>query len=204
MVMTRSQKVMVNKIANAIANVPAPLAPRTRKVRKNKGVKRGTREEISKRAAEMAAAKKLRAIARANAIALKIGEKLNKERAKELRATARAVKLAKKANSDAVKIGERLNKERTKKVMAAAKANAAPVKIGVRLDRERAKAMAATQREAMRLNRVLKLIAKRRKSKLSNQQKAQALLNAAVMTSKNLKAKYIQVTPRGPRVKKTN
>ena len=163
-----------------------------RKVRSNKGVTRGPRPAtIEKR--KLAQAAKNAAKANKNAMkAMKI--------AKEVEAKAE-----KKLNTEAARIGRALNKRGRNTIAvkgAVPKAKGGPRKVrsnkGVMrpatAEKLLEKANKSLQQEANRLNRVLSLIKKRRS--LTRNQKDRALINAAKMSAKNLRAKYIIVQKR--------
>ena len=160
-----------------------------RKVRSNKGVMRPA--TIEKR--KLAQAAKNAAKANKNAMkAMKI--------AKEVEAKAE-----KKLNAEAARIGRALNKRGRNTIAvkgAVPKAKGGPRKVrsnkGVMrpatAEKLLEKANKSLQQEANRLNRVLSLIKKRRS--LTRNQKDRALINAAKMSAKNLRAKYIIVQKR--------
>jgi hypothetical protein len=138
--------------------------------------------------------------------------KANKNAMKAMKiAKAVEAKAQKKLNTQAKRIGKFLNKQGRRGTIAVkgaipkAKSPSGPRKVrsnkGVKrgprpatVEKLLEKANKSLQTEANRLNRVLGLIKKRRS--LTRNQKDRALINAAKMSAKNLRAKYIIVQKR--------
>lgn len=197
-------------------NAVTVAAPKVRRTRSNKGITRGPRPStIEKRKLE-AAAKEARKATKNAEKAMKIAKKAEETVAKQLnreaarigrflnkkgrvtqlkraiaRPAAKATGGARKVRSNkGVKRGPRPDTIEKRQLLAAAKQARKAASENKKLQ----KAKKAANLEARRLEKVMALIRKRRS--LTNDQKAQALVNQATMSAKNLKAKYIVVQKR--------